>query len=81
MGMSYLTPLNPQFFKKLAYVRSFKLFPVKLVYMYFAKRPRSSLTAVYSDLGYAVITDHALSNIIFEILSFLLLKVEVISQF
>ena len=46
--------------------------------MYFATRPRPSLTAVYSDSGYAVITDHALSNIIFKILRFFLLKVDVI---
>ena len=46
--------------------------------MYFATRSRSSLTAVYSDSGYAVITDHALFNIIFQILRFFLLKVEVI---
>ena len=44
--------------------------------MYFATRSRSSLTTVYSDSGYAVITDHALSNIIFEILRFFLVKVE-----
>ena len=47
MEMSYLTTLNPQLLKNIAYVGSFKLFSVQLFfYKYFATRPRASLTAV-----------------------------------
>ena len=49
MGMSYLTSLNPQLFKNIAYVGSFKHFSVQLFYMYFATQPRPSLTAVYYE--------------------------------
>ena len=48
MGMSYLTSLNPQLFKNIAYVGSFKHFSVQLFYMYFATQPRPALTAVDS---------------------------------
>ena len=43
MGMSYLTPLNPQLFKNIAYVGSFEHFSGQL----FATRPRPALTAVH----------------------------------
>ena len=47
MEMSYLTSLNPQLFKNIAKVGSFKHFSVQLFfYMYFTTRPRPALTAV-----------------------------------
>ena len=52
MGMSYLTSLNPQLLKFIAYVGSFKHFSVQLFfYMYFATRPRPALTAVDDKQG------------------------------
>ena len=45
MGMSYLTYLNPQLFKNIAYVGSFKHFSVQLFY---TTRPSPSLTTVVS---------------------------------
>ena len=44
LGMSYLTSLNPQLFKNIAYVGSFEHFSVQLFfYMYSATRPRPAL--------------------------------------
>ena len=49
MGMSYLTSVNPQLFKNVAYVGSFEHFSVQFFYMHFATRPRPALTAVMRD--------------------------------
>ena len=51
----YLTSLNPQLFKNIAYVGSFKHFSVQLFYMYFATRPRASLTEVHFIINSVII--------------------------
>ena len=45
MEMSYLKSLDPQLFKNIAYVGSFKHFSVQLFYIYFATRPSTAFTA------------------------------------
>ena len=51
MRMSYLTSLNTQLFKNIAYVGSFEHFSVQLFFdMYFATRPRPALTAVIAGV-------------------------------
>ena len=52
MGLTYLTPLNPQLSINIAYVGSFfKHCSVQLFYTFFAIQPRPALTAVTPNLA------------------------------